>query len=56
MLYETRGPHSTEVAAPGSILGTPKIFRAQLLSQWTVAIERTHLVESRSPQLGHTPS
>ena len=34
-------------AAQGSILGAPEIYRA-LLSQWTVAFERTHLVQSKS--------
>ena len=44
-------------SAPGSILGAPEIFRA-LLSQWTVAFERTHVVQSRGRQiqLGRTPS
>ena len=29
--------------APGSIISAPEIYRA-LLSQWTVAFERTHLI------------
>ena len=37
-------------AAPGLILGVPKIYRT-LLSQWTVGFERTHLVQSRGPQI-----
>ena len=37
-------------AAPGLILGAPEIYWA-LLSEWTVAFERTHLVPSRGPQI-----
>ena len=50
-------------AAPGSILGTPKNFRTEiywetLLSQWTVSMEQTYLVQSMGLQiqLGYMPS
>ena len=39
------------------ILGIPEIYQA-LLSQWTVAFDQTHLVQSRGPQIqsGRMPS
>ena len=50
--------HAPHPAALGWILATPEIDRAPLLSLWRVEIKRTHLVQSRSPQilLGRMPS